>query len=384
VAYDHRMPPLDSRLDVLCLNGPNLATLGRRDPAVYGSTTLVQLEDQVKAWGDELNIEVHFLQSDHEGDLVEAIHRADHLGGIVINPGALTHTSAALHDAIEATPVPVVEVHISNVRARDRWRRRSLVAPVAVASIFGRGTMGYRSGLSILRHRQRWPLESIRYGPHPDQVLDIRSVPDEHGAAILIHGGFWLDAWGRDIVEGWAVDLADHGISTASIEYRRLGSGGGGLATVADVVEATAMAVTGLGAPPLTLVGHSAGAHLAVAAAARSTVSFRGLIGLAGVYDFEAPGASDLGGGAVAAFLASGGSSAQTAGLPSVPVVLFHGSDDEVVPASQSASFARTLTAAGGDVVHHQPEDVGHFDFLDPRSAAWSATRQEVQRLLSG
>ncbi len=382
--YDQGVPPSDSRFVVLCLNGPNLDRLGRRDPAVYGSTTLPELEEKVKAWGDEMNIEVRCLQSSHEGALVEAIHGADDTDGVVINPGALTHTSAALRDAIESSSVPVVEVHLSNVRARDRWRRRSWVAPVATASIFGRGMSGYRSALAALVRRQRWPVITTRYGPHPDQVIDVRHATGP-GAAILVHGGFWRDAWGRDSIEGWAVDLAEAGVSTATIEYRRLGSGGGGIATVTDVVASTSVASSLFSEKRLVIAGHSAGAHLAVSAAIDAgTAPLDGVVGVAGIYDLTAPGASQLGEGAVGDFLARGGASVTAAVPEGTPVVLVHGSADEVVPASQSAAYAADLAGSGVRVVHQEIAGLGHFEFLDERSPAWQATHTEVGRLLEG
>ncbi|CAN5753924.1 hypothetical protein BH23ACT5_BH23ACT5_22740 [soil metagenome] len=378
------MPAPESRLEVLCINGPNLDRLGHRDPSVYGSTTLAQLEEKMRVWGDELDIGVRCLQSSHEGDLVQALNELEGIDGIVINPGALTHTSRALHDAVESCGVPAVEIHISNVRARERWRRRSLLAPVVVASIFGRGVGGYRAALSTLSHRRRWPVEMVRYGPHPDQVVDVRRAAGEQGVAVLVHGGFWLDVWGRDIVEGWAVALAEAGISTACIEYRRLRSGGGGLATVSDAADAIGLVAWLFGTTPLVVVGHSAGAHLAVAAATRASADLSGLVGVGGIYDLETPDVSGLGGGAVAAFKAWGGASATTAAPDFPPLALLHGSDDEVVPASQSAAYAEAMTAAGHEVAFHELDGIAHFDFLDTRSPAWETTRSEVERLFTG
>src|SRR5262249_60308974 len=113
------------RLKILVLHGPNLNLLGRREPEIYGRTTLAAVDASLQALADELGVDVVTLQSNHEGVLLDALqaHDAD-VDGCVINPGALTHTSVALHDCVRAVPYPVIEVHLSNTQARDPWRRR--------------------------------------------------------------------------------------------------------------------------------------------------------------------------------------------------------------------------------------------------------------------
>ena len=134
---------------VLVLNGPNLNLLGTRKPEVYGTTTLADVADRCRAEGGKLGLDVDFRQSNHEGQLIDWIHeagpavRAGELMGAVYNPGAHTHTSAALHDAIEGASVPVIELHISNVHARDEWRHHSYVSPVARGIVVGFGVYGY-------------------------------------------------------------------------------------------------------------------------------------------------------------------------------------------------------------------------------------------------
>lgn len=130
---------------IYLLHGPNLNLLGEREPAVYGSATLADYEaavgEVVEAGGHRLTA----VQSNHEGELVEAIHRARHDGAaIIINPGAFTHYAWSLHDALAAFNGPVIEVHISNPNAREAWRHTSVVAPVATGSIIGLGLRGYR------------------------------------------------------------------------------------------------------------------------------------------------------------------------------------------------------------------------------------------------
>lgn len=134
---------------VLVLHGPNLASLGRRDPGHYGALDLDQIMERLSKLAGELGLSVEGLQSDHEGDLVEALLAAAGRGvaAAVCNPGALAHTSYAVRDAVEAAGIPVVEVHLSNVHARERWRHHLAMAPVAAAVIAGMGPASYDLGL---------------------------------------------------------------------------------------------------------------------------------------------------------------------------------------------------------------------------------------------
>lgn len=129
---------------VLVLSGPNLDLLGRREPEVYGSATLEDHLADITSAADALGLDVRHLQSNHEGDLVEAIHDArGDCAGIIINPGALTHYAWALHDALAAFAGPVLEVHLSNTQSREPWRHTSVVSPVATGTISGLGGHGY-------------------------------------------------------------------------------------------------------------------------------------------------------------------------------------------------------------------------------------------------
>lgn len=136
-------------MQVLVLNGPNLNLLGTRRPDLYGQETLRDLEDRCRRWGVEVGVAVTTLQSNHEGALIDALHGAiGRYDGVVFNPGALSHYSYALHDAIESIPVPVIEVHISDIAAREEtWRHVSVVTPVCAASIAGQGLDGYRQAI---------------------------------------------------------------------------------------------------------------------------------------------------------------------------------------------------------------------------------------------
>lgn len=136
-----------SRL-VYILNGPNLNLLGKRQPEIYGAETLVDVERDCATLGAELGLSIRFLQSNHEGQIVDWIHEArEEACGIVINPAALTHTSVAVLDALNTFDGPVVEVHISQVHKREQFRHRSFVSHRADAVIVGAGTQGYGFGL---------------------------------------------------------------------------------------------------------------------------------------------------------------------------------------------------------------------------------------------
>jgi 3-dehydroquinate dehydratase-2 len=137
---------------VLVLNGPNLNLLGAREPGVYGATSLTDIERDCLAAGKRLGLAVDFRQTNQEGTLVDWIQEAMTTArGIVINPGAYTHTSVAIHDAIRAVGLPVIEVHLSNIFAREGFRHHSYVSPVAVGTICGLGPQGYVLALEALQ-----------------------------------------------------------------------------------------------------------------------------------------------------------------------------------------------------------------------------------------
>jgi 3-dehydroquinate dehydratase-2 len=134
------------------MHGVNLDQLGRRDPAHYGSLTFQQLERHIADAAGELLLETRFFHSNYEGQFVERLHRLEGLAdGIVLNPGAWTHYSYAIRDALELTGLPAVEVHLSNVAAREPWRRESVIGELCIARVFGKGADGYRDALERLR-----------------------------------------------------------------------------------------------------------------------------------------------------------------------------------------------------------------------------------------
>lgn len=143
-------------LSLLVLHGPNLNLLGKREPGVYGLTSLDDINKLLEAEAQRLQVKVFPLQSNHEGVLVDAIHAAEgQHQGILINPGAYTHTSVAIRDAIAGVAIPTVEVHLSNVYRREEFRHHSYIAPVAIGQISGFGPESYRLGLLALVHYLR-------------------------------------------------------------------------------------------------------------------------------------------------------------------------------------------------------------------------------------
>lgn len=144
---------------VLVLNGPNLNLLGQREPEQYGHTTLADVEQLCRDTGKRLGVEIECLQSNHEGVLIDALHeagrkvKAGEMLGVVFNAGAYTHTSVALHDAIKGAEVPVIEVHISNVHAREAFRHHSYLSPAAAGIVVGFGVEGYVLGIEGLMRK---------------------------------------------------------------------------------------------------------------------------------------------------------------------------------------------------------------------------------------
>ena len=140
---------------IVVLNGVNLDMLGRRDPKLYGTMTLADLETQIYAWARELGLQVRCRQTNHEGEYVEFLHAAlDGADALIVNPGAWTHYSWAIRDALEPFPGPVVEVHISDVDAREDWRRASVLEGLTAGRVVGEGIDGYRRALVVLAEQR--------------------------------------------------------------------------------------------------------------------------------------------------------------------------------------------------------------------------------------
>ena len=368
---------------ILLLNGPNLNLLGRRAPEVYGSNTLEDVAEQCLAHAGRLGHRLDGFQSNHEGELIDAIHAArETADGIVFNPGAYSHTSYALHDAIEAVGIPTVEIHISNVREREPWRRISVTEPACVYQIFGRGVVGYLDAISHLHHRKVHPPLTLSYGPHPDQVADLRlpDAPGPHPVAVLVHGGGWTDPYTRDLMDGAAVDLASRGTATWNIEYRRIPPVGGWRDSIADVAAGVAALSSpsgdhGLDLGRVTVIGHSAGAQLGFFAAKTASVRPAGFVALAGMLDLGNAGSGfDE---VISAFLGDDRHARlpmvdPIRALPSgVPTVAVHGLLDRSVPPDQSRRFVEAARAAGDRSRLIELAEADHMDVISPLAAEW-------------
>ncbi len=369
-----RPPDTLAAMRILLLNGPNLNLLGTRRPDVYGSTTLAELEAAFTRWGDELGVSTLAFQSNHEGALIDRIHSVrGEVDAIVFNPGAFTHTSYALHDAIEAVEIPTVEIHISNVEEREPWRRQSVIAPATAHRIYGRGIDGYRWALRHLVAQAQVPADRHAYGPEPEQFFELRSGGPR--LAVLIHGGFWRHVWSFDTLDLNAVDLARRGWSVASLEYRRVGTGGGWPTSREDVVTGVRAAVERTNADSIVLIGHSAGGQLALEAAAqfddRTTA-----VSMGGVNDMVLAVEERLGDGAALDYL--DGADPRTAcpvlHPPPGPVLIAHGTDDDRVPHVYAERYveanpARLISTPGGD----------HFRFLEPEDPMWTTVVEALE-----
>lgn len=138
-------------MNILILHGPNLNLFGRREPHIYGSTTLAQINERLQALATDLSVTLEIFQSNHEGVLIDKLHeRIDTAQGAVLNPAGLTQHGVPLHDAIKAMPFPVIEVHLSNIAAREPWRSHSIISPAVRGTVQGLGWRSYTAGLRTL------------------------------------------------------------------------------------------------------------------------------------------------------------------------------------------------------------------------------------------
>jgi 3-dehydroquinate dehydratase-2 len=377
-------------MKLLVINGPNLNLVGTRDPDIYGSATLSDLEAEWSVRAMALGVDLDTFQSNHEGALIDALHAArGSTDGIVLNAGALTHYSYALHDAVVACAIPTVEVHISNIYEREEWRHTSVISPAAETVIVGRGTDGYLNALDHLHALLSHPPSTQRYGPDAENILDIRT-PGGDGpfkVAVLVHGGFWRSNYGRDIMDPMAIDLARRGWATVNVEYRRgIGSYPGAcedLDRALDWVIANAQQ-SRLDPHSVIAIGHSAGGYLVVNAA-HSRDDLAGAIGLGAVTDIVASSNATPHDDPVAAFI--GGqrsthgslwSDAEITGRQASPVSLIHGAIDADVDPSQSETYAQL---SGGHTPLTMLGDTGHMELIDPSHAAWESVIRALEAL---
>tara|TARA_Y100000996_G_scaffold258239_1_gene203321 strand:- start:1562 stop:2002 length:441 start_codon:yes stop_codon:yes gene_type:complete len=137
-------------MKILILNGPSLNLLGKRNPDVYGNHTLEDIQESLNEKAQQINIELIFAQSNHEGELIDTLQKNSSCDGVIFNPGAFTHTSIAIADALESIDIPTVEVHLSNIYAREEFRSHSYIAPIAIGQISGFGLSGYLAALDLI------------------------------------------------------------------------------------------------------------------------------------------------------------------------------------------------------------------------------------------
>ena len=172
---------------ILVIHGPNLNLLGTREPHIYGSTTLREIDEELATHGTELGVAVQTFQSNHEGLLIDRVQQAHgKAAGLIINAGGLTHTSVSLRDAIAAIQVPTVEVHLSNLYTREEFRHHSYLAPVCLGQIAGLGAIGYRLALDALAKlvQAKRPVQSSRPKPSDSRPIKSRAATSsKKGAA---------------------------------------------------------------------------------------------------------------------------------------------------------------------------------------------------------
>jgi acetyl esterase/lipase len=327
------------------------------------------------------------------------------IGGVVIAPGRDGFDSAELAGAVGETAVPVVAVDPGNLRKAGVEPESTPLVAAGACVIYGRGDDTARHALLFLARRQGRRPDILAYGPDPSQEGDLwlPAGPGPHPVAVLFHGGFWYHAWERDLMDGLALDLCRRGIAAWNAEYRRVGAGGGWPATGEDAARATdhlvALApVYNLDLNRVAALGHSAGAQLALWVAARGR---RGLVhpalvvGLATIADLEEALAARTGGGSVARLIDTGlggddgdrevalAEAFPRAKLPiGVPQLLAHAVDDQVVPPSQTTTYAEAARAAGDDVTVLEFEAGGHFALITPDSQAWGTVASTLQARL--
>lgn len=376
----------------LLLNGPNLNLLGTREPEVYGTETLADVEGKCRAWAGELGATVEAVQSNHEGDLIEAVHSArGRADGIVFNPGAYAHTSYALHDAVAAAGTPTVEIHISDVESREPWRKISRLGPACVHSIFGRGTEGYKWAIRHLHYRAVHRPFTRAYGEDPDNVGDLR-LPGGGGpfpVAVLFHGGGWRRVFTRDVMDGAAVDLARRGTATWNVEYRRIPPKGGWRAMLEDGTAAVEhlrqlAEEFPLDLEQVTTVGHSAGGHVAFFASRGAGVRPARFVPLASMLDLELSSRSHRLGVLVESLLDGEKETAfndlnPTSQVPlGIPTVALHGTADESVDVKQSRNYVQAAQEKGDQAELVELPGAEHGDFLEPNSKTWEEAARQI------
>jgi acetyl esterase/lipase len=328
---------------------------------------------------------------------VEEISSAPDLRGVVVDFGD-TDPSPALEAAAERG------VRVAHVSTRAATDAPGAADSPGVFRIAGRGVGGYRWGALHLLRRFAWPFTEIAYGPDVEHVADLRipASAGPHPVVVLLHGGGWKDLWRRDIMEGLAVELAEHGIASWNLDFRRVGPSGGGWTATWDDVAAGFDAIRGstdvLDLNRIAIVGHSAGGPLALTQAARArregVDGVRLAVSIAGVVDLFEASKRGLVGGETIVHRLLGGTPAEVperyrevsprALVPlGVPQLLVQGFLDYIPDlVDMNRLYRADAVAAGDDVELIEFPDIDHLQPIDPSSAAWTATRDRLVDVL--
>lgn len=360
---------------ILIINGPNLNLLGTREPETYGSDTLRSLENEWTQHASRVRVGIETFQSNYEGAIIDAIQATPgRFDGIIMNAGALTHYSYAIYDALMAVDIPTVEVHISNIYEREEWRHHSVTGEAAIATIYGRGTVGYVNAIDLLTAHITMPHEIHSYGDGSGDLIDVRTADIEGLApvAVVVHGGFWRDVWKRDTMAPLCAAISQLGWSTVNVEYSR------GPGSFPDAIDDVARAlewvrsnadVYRFDTDRIVVIGHSAGGYLALKTA-HADPSLAGVVALAPVTDLAAISAARPDDDPATAFLGSSRDTdphlwetASLQGEPLVPVHLIHGSHDETVDPSHTTDYVGNHSEMATSSII---EEVGHMGVIDP------------------
>ena len=358
------------------------------------------VDERCRTWAAALGVEVDLRRADP----VDALRSPAGAEAVVLAPGAAGFGDGALAAAVAGAAMPVVAVDPSNLRkAFDPVA--SPVGRVSARVIYGRGDDTARYALTHLVHGARGTWSTIPYGDGADRVGDLwRPAPAATPAipaatvpvAVLIHGGFWYHAWERDLMDGLAADLAARGVAAWNLEYRRVGAGGGWPATGDDIaagVDHLASLATGHGLDleQVVLVGHSAGAQLALRAAARreAPVRPRLIVGLAALCDLARARRRLVGGRSVDHLLGTApdpkAALREASPIEHLPLgvaqLLVHAVDDRQVPVDQSRRYVAAAQVAGDAAELLELRAGGHFDLIDPDTPAWG---EVVPRIVRG